>query len=287
MKKLNLLALLAVISMIFVGCVNTGNKDKGNQTLIDLSSVDSITIHNDSGGLITITDQKLIERFNKAIHTAEYDNAKLDIAAPDYEAIVELKNKENEKFSFWIMGNNNGLFTKSGVNGHYKLSETDKAALLTLFQSNDQHVESDNLKIDETIKRITLANALAHGSVNANIKDEYTDHETIDIFVRAIRTAEQIPGNLNTATPNYDIVLISDNNKYAFHLWINETSEQGMLMNVNETDTGYTLTKESTAELKRFCSRKQNLMVWSLIQNGTLLEIWWPNRLTYPKITIC
>ncbi|OMD86843.1 MULTISPECIES: hypothetical protein [Paenibacillus] len=270
MKKLNLLALLAVISMIFVGCVNTGNKDKGNQTLIDLSSVDSMTIHNDSGGLITITDQKLIERFNKAIHTAEYDNAKLDIAAPDYEAIVELKNKENEKFSFWIMGNNNGLFTKSGVNGHYKLSETDKTALLTLFQSNEQQVESDNLKLDETIKRITLANALAHGSVNANIKDEYTDHETIDIFVRAIRTAEQIPGNLNTATPNYDIVLISDNNKYAFHLWINETSEQGMLMNVNETDTGYTLTNESTAELKKilFSEAKFNGLEFNTERNS-------------------
>ncbi|WP_339248731.1 hypothetical protein NST58_16365 [Paenibacillus sp. FSL R10-2796] len=270
MKKLNLLALLAVISIIFVGCANTGSKDKANKKLIDLSSVDSITIHNDSGGLITITDQKLIERFNKAIHTAEYDNAKLDIAAPDYEVTVELKSKENEKFSFWIMGNNNGLFTKSGVNGHYKLSETDKAALLTLFQSTEQQVESDNLKLDETIKRITLANALAHGSVNANIKDEYTDHETIDTFVRAIRTAEQIPGNLNTATPNYDIVLISDNNKYAFHLWINETSEQGMLMNVNKTDTGYTLTKESTAELKKilFSEAKFNGLEFNTERNS-------------------
>lgn len=282
MKKLNLLALLAVISIIFVGCANTGSKDKANKKLIDLSSVDSITIHNDSGGLITITDQKLIERFNKAIHTAEYDNAKLDIAAPDYEVTVELKSKENEKFSFWIMGNNNGLFTKSGVNGHYKLSETDKAALLTLFQSTEQQVESDNLKLDETIKRITLANALAHGSVNANIKDEYTDHETIDTFVRAIRTAEQIPGNLNTATPNYDIVLISDNNKYAFHLWINETSEQGMLMNVNKTDTGYTLTKESTAELKKilFSEAKFNGLEFNTERNSIEIcgQTGWPIR---------
>lgn len=250
MKRINLLALLAVISVIIVGCINTGNKNKANQMLIDISSVHSITILSDSGESMTLTDSKLIKQF-KAIHTAEYDSAKLDIAAPDYEAIVEMKNKENEKFSFWIKGENQGLFTKSGQNGHYKLPETEKAVLLHLFQTNDQQTETNNLKIDEEIKRITIANSLAHGSVNANIKEEYIDHETIEIFVRAIRNAVQIPGILNTATPNYDIVLISDNHKYAFHLWINESSEQGMLMNVNETSTGYSLTKESTAELKK------------------------------------
>ncbi|MEK4350799.1 hypothetical protein MKX41_08130 [Paenibacillus sp. FSL R5-0475] len=258
MKKINLLALLAVISVIIVGCFNTGNKDKVNQTLIDLSSVNSITIQNDSGESITITDNNLIEQFNEAIHTAEYDSAKLDIAAPDYEATVELKNKDNEKFSFWIMDENHGLFTKLGQNGHYKLPETKKVVLLDLFQPNEQQVEADNLKIDEEIKRITVAKSLAHGSVNANIKAEYIDHESIETFVRAIRTAVQIPGNLNTATPNYDIVLISNNTKYAFHLWINETSEQGMLMNVNETSTGYTLTKESTVELKKLIFLEAN-----------------------------
>lgn len=258
MKKINLLALLAVISVIIVGCINTGNKDKANQPLIDLSSVNSIKVQNVGGESITITDNNLIEQFNEAIHTAEYDSAKLDIAAPDYEAIVELKNKENEKFSFWILGKNNGLFTKSGQNGHYKLPETKKVVLLDLFQPNEQQVEADNLKIDEEIKRITVAKSLAHGSVNANIKAEYIDHESIETFVRAIRTAVQIPGNLNTATPNYDIVLISNNNKYAFHLWINETSEQGMLMNVNETSTGYTLTKESTVELKKLIFLEAN-----------------------------
>jgi len=258
MKKINLLALLAVISVIIVGCINTGNKDNANQPLIDLSSVNSIKVQNADGESITITDNNLIEQFNEAIHTAEYDSAKLDIAAPDYEATVELKNKENEKFSFWINGENNGLFTKSGQNGHYKLPETKIVVLLDLFQPNEQQVEADNLKIDEEIKRITVAKSLAHGSVNANIKAEYIDHESIETFVRAIRTAVQIPGELNTATPNYDIVLISNNNKYAFHLWINETSEQGMLMNVNETSTGYTLTKESTVELKKLIFLEEN-----------------------------
>lgn len=258
MKKINLLALLVVISVIIVGCINTGNKDNANQPLIDLSSVNSIKVQNAGGESITITDSNLIEQFNEAIHTAEYDSAKLDITASDYEATVELKNKENEKFSFWIMGENNGLFTKSGQNGHYKLPETKKVVLLDLFQPNEQRVEADNLKIDEEIKRITVAKSLAHGSVNANIKAEYIDHESIETFVRAIRTAVQIPGELNTATPNYDIVLISNNNKYAFHLWINETSEQGMLMNVNETSTGYTLTKESTVELKKLIFLEEN-----------------------------
>ncbi|GGF91073.1 hypothetical protein GCM10010912_40160 [Paenibacillus albidus] len=259
MKKINLLVLLTVISALLVGCVDSDYKDKKkDQTLIDLNAVDSITIRNDSGGLMAITDDKLLERFDEVIHTAEYDSAKLDITGPDYVASVKLGDSEGEKFSFWIKGENDGLFTKSGKNGHYRLPGTGKEALLHLFQPDEQQNELHNLKIEEDIRQITLAKSLTHGSVNPEIKVEYADNETIGIFVRAIHTAVQTPGILNTAIPDYDIVLASENKEYAYHLWINETSEQAMLMDVRETHIGYTLTKESTAEMKKIMFKESS-----------------------------
>ncbi|MGI2295986.1 hypothetical protein [Paenibacillus sp. GXUN7292] len=251
MKKINLLVLLTVLSMILVSCADADNKDKKkNQALLDSNLVHSITVKSSIDGVVSITDRKLIEQFAEAIHSAQFDSGQLDIKAPDYVATVQLEDSEGDIFSFWIKGEHEGLFTKSGQNGHYRLPGTAKAALLALFQSDEQQAEHNNLKINKNIKKITLATSLTHGAVNPEVTAEYTDNKQIEAFVRAIDTAEQIQGILNTSTPNYDIVLISENKQYSFHLWINELSEQAMLMDVKETHTGYKLTKESTSELK-------------------------------------
>lgn len=258
MKKINLLVLLTVLSMILVSCTDADNKDKKkNQALLD-SNVHSMTVKSSIDEVVSITDRKLIEQFAEAIHSAQFDSGQLDIKAPDYVATVQLEDSESDIFSFWIKGEHEGLFIKSGRNGHYRLPGTAKAALLALFQSDEQQAEHNNLNINEKIKKITLATSLTHGAVNPEVTAEYTDNKQIEAFVRAIDTAEQIQGILNTSTPNYDIVLISANKEYAFHLWINETSEQAMVMNVKETHTGYTLTKKSTAELKEIIFTESN-----------------------------
>lgn len=179
--------------------VSPDNKDKKlDQILIDLNSVKSITSQNDSGGLMTITDRKLMERFVEAIHTAEYSIAQLDIAAPDYTAVVATKDGEVENFSFWLKGEHEGLFIKSGQNGHFKLSATSKTALLDLLQPKEQQMKSKNLLIDEDIKLITLTKSLSQGTDNSGVViTEYAKNEVIEIFVKAINSAEQMPGILN------------------------------------------------------------------------------------------
>ncbi|MFD1906746.1 hypothetical protein ACFSQ7_26200 [Paenibacillus rhizoplanae] len=47
------------------------------------------------------------------------------------------------------------------------------------------------------------------------------------------------------------MILASEQEQYALQLWINESSEQAMIMDKRDTHTGFTLTKESTAELKK------------------------------------
>lgn len=143
-----------------------------------------------------------------------------------------------------------GYVIYSGHKEQYSLQGSDKGTYAPLLQPEDRSFESNSQQTPEDVIKLTLAKSQGHGSMNPNILMEYEDNTTIEIFVRAVHNAVQLPGILNTGVPNYDIVLASDSKKFAYHLWINETSEQAMLMDVKDTHVGYQLTKESTAEIR-------------------------------------
>ncbi|MEK4042640.1 hypothetical protein NSU18_03190 [Paenibacillus sp. FSL H8-0048] len=103
----------------------------------------------------------------------------------------------------------------------------------------------------ESVKTITFTKLLNKTPESSEVSMEYTDQESIEVIVRAIQSAVPIPGILNVSDAGYDILMESAKKKYAFQLWINEKSEQAMIMDMRDTHTGYTLTKEATAELKK------------------------------------
>ncbi|WP_340023598.1 hypothetical protein MHI24_00480 [Paenibacillus sp. FSL K6-1096] len=103
----------------------------------------------------------------------------------------------------------------------------------------------------ESVKKITVTKLLNKTQENPEAPMEYTDQESIEMFVQTIHSAVPIPGILNVSNANYDILIESAKKKYAFQLWINEEIEQAMIMDMRDTHTGYTLTKEATAELKK------------------------------------
>lgn len=103
----------------------------------------------------------------------------------------------------------------------------------------------------QAIQQITFTKTINKSSDDPEIPVEYAEHETIEMIVRAIKNAVQLPGILNTAAADYDMILASEQEQYALQLWINESSEQAMIMDKRDTHTGFTLTKESTAELKK------------------------------------
>ncbi|MCU6711910.1 hypothetical protein M6D81_24720 [Paenibacillus sp. J5C_2022] len=138
MRKIKFIIFVTVISTLLAGCADSDYEDTKNvQTMIELNAVQSIAVQNDSGASMDITDRKSIERFDEVIHHAVYDIGQLDIASPDYVASVKAENGGAVTFSFWMEGENDALFIKSGQNGHYKLRGTAKATLLDLFQSDE------------------------------------------------------------------------------------------------------------------------------------------------------
>lgn len=103
----------------------------------------------------------------------------------------------------------------------------------------------------ESVKKITVTKLLNKTPENAEGPMEYTDQEAIEAIIHAIQSAVPIQGILNVGDADYDIFIDSTKMKYAFQLWINDNSEQAMIMDMRDTHTGYTLTKEAAAELKK------------------------------------
>lgn len=262
MKRFHICAVTLMLILIgLTGCESSGTKAETGLQQLEATNIVSITLKEEDDPLVELTEASSLDRFVGAIAAAEYTTAQLDIAAPDYGATVEMNDGSNHRFSFWIVGSNTGLFTKSGENGHYRLPDASKEELLKLFQPADKEQEIEKYAGHlEEVSGITIAKSLAHGSVNPGIMVEYMDEETIKTFTRAIQTAEKMDGILNTSTPDYDIVITMDDKKHAFHLWLGETSEHGMIMDVKETHTGYTLTKESTAELNKIMNEDARLI---------------------------
>jgi hypothetical protein len=122
----------------------------------------------------------------------------------------------------------------------------------------------------QVVQSITIAKSIAHGSVNPTALAEYTDKETIEKFTHAIKTAEKIQGILNTATPDYDIVLTLKDEKQSFHLWLSEKSEHGMIMKVKDTSTGYSLAKKSTAALIKIINENAHFrtIAWAAVEEN-------------------
>ncbi|QGQ98895.1 hypothetical protein EHS13_30460 [Paenibacillus psychroresistens] len=128
-----------------------------------------------------------------------------------------------------------------------------------------------NEEIDEqVVQRVSIAKSLAHGSVNPALLAEYTNEQTIEKFTNAEKTANKIQGILNTSTPNFDMTFILKDEKKSFHLWLSEKSELGMIMKVNDTSTGYSLTKESTAELLKIINESVQFrtIAWAAVEES-------------------
>ncbi|WP_150269200.1 hypothetical protein [Paenibacillus tepidiphilus] len=84
-----------------------------------------------------------------------------------------------------------------------------------------------------------------------DLETPFTEQDEIDLFMNAIHSAERIEGILDTGIPDYEMVVgEADGTKHTFRLWIKENEEQAMLMDIEDTYSGYTVPEPITAKLK-------------------------------------
>jgi hypothetical protein len=129
-------------------------------------------------------------------------------------------------------------------------NKTETMSTLITYKT-DTPQPSDPFGIDEEIKQVTLKKAGSHNPADSTLIKTFDDNDTIALFNRALKSAVPMMGILNTAEPDYLFQLTSENSKHSFFLWLDESTEQAMLVDTEETHTGYTISKKATAELKK------------------------------------
>lgn len=87
--------------------------------------------------------------------------------------------------------------------------------------------------------------------VTGEVNKTFYEEKEIKIARDAIQSAEKILGILDVAKNNFEISLIdSEGNKETYFLWLRKDHSGGMIMNIEDTHTGYTLQEKDVAKLK-------------------------------------
>ncbi|RHB46776.1 hypothetical protein DW881_13635 [Exiguobacterium sp. AM39-5BH] len=78
----------------------------------------------------------------------------------------------------------------------------------------------------------------------------YDELEDVKVFADMIRNAEQQPGVVNMATPEYDVeVQYQDETVDRYYVWLGDLGMPTSIMDVNDTHTVYLVPADVTDEL--------------------------------------
>ncbi len=88
--------------------------------------------------------------------------------------------------------------------------------------------------------------------VTGEVKRTFKNNKAVRIARDAIQSAERIPGILNVSKNNLEMTLVDSNgNKENYFLWLRKESDSGMIMNADDTHTGYTLKQLDVVKLRK------------------------------------
>ncbi|MGY3716279.1 hypothetical protein ACWE42_12235 [Sutcliffiella cohnii] len=96
---------------------------------------------------------------------------------------------------------------------------------------------------EEEVKEVTVYKMLSFYEVSEESPLIFEEKEDIDLFLHAVDSARREPGVVDMADPEYKFKI----GKEYYFLWIHEKS--GTIMNTLDTNTIYSLTKESAEKL--------------------------------------
>ena len=85
----------------------------------------------------------------------------------------------------------------------------------------------------------------------------YDELEDVKVFADMIRNAEQQPGVVNMATPEYDVeVQYQDETVDRYYVWLGDLGMPTSIMDVNDTHTVYLVPADVTDELIRLLEQR-------------------------------
>lgn len=137
-------------------------------------------------------------------------------------------------------------------------NKTEPTASALETHKPDATQTSDPFGISDEIKQVTLKKANSHSSADSTLIKTFDDVNTIALFSRALQSAVPLMGIMNTSQPDYQFELATENSQHSFFLWLDESTDKAMLIDTQESHTGYSLSKEITDELKKLLFQDLN-----------------------------
>ncbi|MET0785229.1 MAG: hypothetical protein ABWY25_00790 [Paenisporosarcina sp.] len=91
--------------------------------------------------------------------------------------------------------------------------------------------------LNENIEQVDVYEMESFSSIKQDSLSTFTDSKDVAVFVKAFNTANKEPGIVDVSDPQYKVEL----GEGSYYFWIK--SDKGSIMNVNNTNTIYTLSK--------------------------------------------
>ncbi|KIL34993.1 hypothetical protein SD71_15000 [Cohnella kolymensis] len=132
----------------------------------------------------------------------------------------------------------------------------EQATVVPAASSSAQVSGAHSQEAVRSADQVVVSRSLRFGSVNAAPYGSFSEKGEVDVFVKAVHSADKIQGILDVVQPDYDVVIEQDGKRWEIHLWLFAHAEHGMYTYVSDTGTGYKLTAESTRELYK--------LIWGL-----------------------
>ncbi|RSD28677.1 hypothetical protein [Mesobacillus subterraneus] len=102
----------------------------------------------------------------------------------------------------------------------------------------------------EPIEEVNVYKMKSFSETDMDILVKYTDSKVINAFIKAFNAAHKEPGVVNMADPDYKVELGDE----TYFLWLED--DHGTIMNMEDTNTIYTLSKRSAGILYKTIMEK-------------------------------
>lgn len=107
-----------------------------------------------------------------------------------------------------------------------------------------------NELVAEDIAQVLVSESVDFGRFQEQAVVTYDRLEDVKVFADMIRNADEEPGIVNMATPEYDVeVHYKSDQTDRYYVWLGESGMLTSLMNVNDTHTVYRVPAEVTDRL--------------------------------------
>lgn len=99
-------------------------------------------------------------------------------------------------------------------------------------------------------RKVTVSRVVGYGHSDSRL-GTFEDNKSLGVFMNALQSGRRIEGILDVRAPDYRLDMIVGNRQDSYLLWLSRgEGGTGMYMNASNSETGYTLTPEGSAQLQ-------------------------------------